>query len=361
MPRFTRKDFLEALFQDYFHRREGFILVRTIRTADKKTTNRYFPNTEILAKEIYPEDQNVFFGVCPRESMKPDKSHIRVITTLWAGLDLDSEGYSGKENHFLGHPQAAKAVRSFPLPPSIIIESGYGLHLYWLLKDPLLIRNVQEIETLLSRINHYFQCKSAITVDAMMRLPETVNSKLPSQRSDCFIKYLNHDFRYDVSEFEKINIGGSGSGMTSTFLRHISDPDDAEKNKLESKSIKDTGIDPKKSLPKPVPKNGADHSIGHAGPNSKPKDFIGLEPKEDFSAADFEPVPYEEDNIVVTDDVTESDFSTNQTLIVTAEETSESLADEIAEKIMERLRDELVDKLADEIVDRLAKKFSKNR
>ena len=47
---YTRKDFLEALFQRYFTKREGFILVRAVRHLDHKISTRFFPNIE-LARE----------------------------------------------------------------------------------------------------------------------------------------------------------------------------------------------------------------------------------------------------------------------------------------------------------------------
>ena len=61
--KFSRKDFLEALYGEYFRKREGFIMVKTAKPLDPRVSTRYFPNLEILAKEQYQEDQNVFFGV----------------------------------------------------------------------------------------------------------------------------------------------------------------------------------------------------------------------------------------------------------------------------------------------------------
>ncbi len=167
----TRKDFLEALFQRYFRKREGFILARAVRHLDHKISTRFFPNIELLARELYLEDQHVYFGVCPRESMKPDKKHIRYLVALWAGMDLASEGYSGRNRFFFGHSQAARAIRSFPLPPSIIVESGWGVHLYWLLKQVTEIRDPALVEALLRKINVYFQCSTEVGIDSVLRLP----------------------------------------------------------------------------------------------------------------------------------------------------------------------------------------------
>ena len=58
--------------------------------------------------------------------------HIRFATALWAGIDVGPGGYSGLNNHFADLPEARKAIESFPISPSIIVQSGRGLHLYWL-------------------------------------------------------------------------------------------------------------------------------------------------------------------------------------------------------------------------------------
>ena len=128
------------------------------------------------------------------------------MTALWVGLDLGPNGYSGKKQHFAHPSQAAKAIRSFPLAPSIIVESGRGIHLYWLLKGVVEITNFEEFARLLVRLNTYFQCLKEVGVDSMMRLPGTVNAKLPGEAFDCYVKYLNIEFRYSLEEFQQLNL-----------------------------------------------------------------------------------------------------------------------------------------------------------
>jgi hypothetical protein len=77
------------------------------------------------------ERANLFFGVCPRFGGKAqyDKAwQIRTVRVLWADLD---------------HCTAEEALRrceAAGLPrPSIIVCSGNGVHLYWLLDEPYLI------------------------------------------------------------------------------------------------------------------------------------------------------------------------------------------------------------------------------
>jgi hypothetical protein len=205
VAQFSRKDFLEALFGEYYKEYRGFILVRTFKRSDQRVNNRFFPNIEILAKEIYGEEGDVCFGVCPREKMRTDKSYVRFLVALWADLDIGPEGHEGKKTFFEGPQQAAKAIRSFPKPPSIIVESGRGAHLYWLLKEVHEIDDVDRIEGIIQKIADYLQCDTDVSLDAVLRLPETVNTKVPGKLTPCDVKFINPNFRYSLSDFEDLS------------------------------------------------------------------------------------------------------------------------------------------------------------
>lgn len=340
MNKFTRKDFLEALFHDYFRKREGFVLVKTFRNNDRKTSTRYFPNVEILAKEQYLPDQNVFFGVCPHENMKPDKASIQYLVALWAGLDISPEGYSGKQVYFFGQAQAAKAVRSFPLPPSIIVESGAGLHLYWLLKRITPIEDMEALEDLLGRINLYFQCGTPSGIDTVMRLPGTANCKVPASNFSCRVKYVNTDFRYDLEEFEKLNLGPVDSQAKSddSFL------DSVPESPMDLAASARSGLQGGRAESAPLKTDSA----------REPEDF---EPDEDeYEDAGSMMASSEVNSLTIGSSADES-----QTVVVLAEESADLMADEIVDKVVERLADKLMEQLVDQIVEKLAERLMTNR
>lgn len=201
---FTRKDFLEAIFSEYYKEHRGFILVKSFRRGDPKISTRYFPNIEILAKENYGEERDVYFGICPRERMKPDREHIHYLVALWADLDIGVEGHEGKKVFFEGPQQAARAIRGFPRPPSIIVESGRGAHLYWLLKQVEPVSDGEKMEKLLREMSDYLKCDTEINLDTVLRLPETINTKVPGKPAACEVKFINTNFRYTLSDFEKL-------------------------------------------------------------------------------------------------------------------------------------------------------------
>jgi hypothetical protein len=204
IAKFTRKDFLEAIFSPYYKEHRGFILVKSVKRGDPKMSTRYFPNIEILAKEHYGEERDVYFGICPRERMKAEKEHIHYLVALWADLDIGSEGHEDKRVFYEGPQQAAKAIRSFPRAPSIIVESGRGAHLYWLLKQVTEVTDIDKIEKVLRAISDHLQCDTDVSMDTVLRLPETVNTKVPGKPVNCDVKFINPNFRYTLQDFENL-------------------------------------------------------------------------------------------------------------------------------------------------------------
>lgn len=286
----TRKEFLEALYDEYFKRYEGFILIRILKILDHKISTRYFPGIDVLSRQDFMEDQNVFFGVCPRESMKPRPDNVYRLPVLWAGLDFSAEGHSGRDSYFKLLSQAALTVRRFPHAPSIIVESGWGLHLYWLMKDYSKPVDVRRAEHVLRGINNYFQCKGPVSVESTLRLPGTINSKLPSEPARCRVKYLNTDFQYTMEDFESLD------------ARFLSAADSSEPDLMTDEQL----------------------------------------------AAVTEVVqPVDQVTTAVLSD------AMDQSIEVLDEFSSEDLADRVADKVIERLKKELVEEIVGKIAERL--------
>lgn len=112
--------------------------IRYERLGLRDTTGGWVEYPEQLAEAVRragcraeEERTNLFFGVCPR--LGPDGSwekawQIRTVRVLWSDID-DAQ------------PQEAVGrARPSGLPdPSIVVASGRGVHLYWLLAEPYVI------------------------------------------------------------------------------------------------------------------------------------------------------------------------------------------------------------------------------
>lgn len=81
---------------------------------------------EIVAEN--PAD-DVFFGVSTRSAGGTCKADCLHVPALFCDLDLGKMGAEGAE-------EARDRLVRFPLPPSYVISSGTGWHVYWLLKEP---------------------------------------------------------------------------------------------------------------------------------------------------------------------------------------------------------------------------------
>jgi hypothetical protein len=107
---------------------------------------------------------------------KRNKDNVAEIPGLWA--DIDFKDVKENEDSIL------KRVKTLPLPPSIVVRSGHGLHLYWRFKGPMIVNIVDGAETI-ERIEAASKLLADLVggdqkvtqVAALMRLPGTHNSK----------------------------------------------------------------------------------------------------------------------------------------------------------------------------------------
>ena len=73
-----------------------------------------------------------YFGVALRtqsamQDHKGDRSHCHLLTALFVDADFKR----------LGEVETRRRLAEFPIPASIVVHSGGGLHSYWLLRTPL--------------------------------------------------------------------------------------------------------------------------------------------------------------------------------------------------------------------------------
>jgi len=90
--------------------------------------------------------QDVYFGVGlqdPKRKQGRGKAEdVQGLVALWADVDFGEEGH--KKPHPPTLEEAVALVDGMPLPASVLVHSGHGLHAYWLFDIPLLFRNGKE-------------------------------------------------------------------------------------------------------------------------------------------------------------------------------------------------------------------------
>ena len=136
------------------------------------------------------------------------------ITCLWIDVDMMNPGAHKKANL---PASVAEAMTLLPddLPPSIVVHSGYGLHVYWLLREPWYFDSPEEkleASKLLIRLQAYIRSKatgagwhvdSTSNLDRILRVPGTKNNKNKKFPVDSLV-IESCDARYNQSDIEEL-------------------------------------------------------------------------------------------------------------------------------------------------------------
>ncbi len=193
------KDFLATLYSPDL---PGLLEMRLIPAdGQSRTIRRWYRPHQVNLDHLATFNQqgyHIYYGVSLRRRKGGSKSDVSWITALWA--DLDDKNFQG------GKEEALATARSFDLPPSIILDSGHGIHAYWLLRKPVAtngeedIKGVEEVLRGLAAWLH--GDRSVADVARVMRLPGFLNVKDPEHPVLCHILALDTDRRYDLADFQ---------------------------------------------------------------------------------------------------------------------------------------------------------------
>jgi hypothetical protein len=190
--------FLRSLFPDL---RDEFIERRCI-SLDKTVTQYFYPSVESIISDweqirLKAGREHIYFGVCPRSERKGDKAAVRSLRSLW--VDLDFKSFPG------GESEARESLRKFSLPPTFVVQSGHGLHLYWVLKTSVAITGPSDTFRLESYLKGLATALNGDPASAelarVLRIPATYNHK-DTKAVPVKIEIMNLDRRYDLTDFD---------------------------------------------------------------------------------------------------------------------------------------------------------------
>jgi hypothetical protein len=164
---------------------------------------------------------DVYFGLGVVPSRKPsgapwqrmeraDIHNIIAIPGMWADIDVVGGGHKNNKRYPESIPQALELLGKLPLQPSILVETGGGLHAYWLF-DKLLYATgpdnsqfaskiVMQWQALISQIfnkNGGYGIDSTHDLARILRLPDTVNRKYQPPREVKVIMSTEERFTVD--------------------------------------------------------------------------------------------------------------------------------------------------------------------
>jgi hypothetical protein len=133
---------------------------------------------------------DLYFGVATRDGKGGGKDNIVNFSAVWC--DADFKNIDREALH--------KRLNQFVFFPSLIVSSGGGAHLYWLLKEPATKDETGTLEEANRRIAAAL-CGDFNSIDAarILRIPGTKNRKYKPPRI-CKVTQLNN-FYYALDDF----------------------------------------------------------------------------------------------------------------------------------------------------------------
>lgn len=137
---------------------------------------------------------------------------IVAIPCLWCDIDVKSKVHGQKEK-LAPDIKTARAFLPPELPPSIVVNSGYGIHGYWILETLFDIKNetdrrrakkmLEHLQAIIrARAGEYF-IDNTSDLSRMLRLPETVNWKSKNRSNSPICRVIeNSNIFYSVESIE---------------------------------------------------------------------------------------------------------------------------------------------------------------
>lgn len=177
---------------------DGYI--QLIKLSDRKAIKIYnteYKSLRTIVEEVIGEE-DIYISSNTYYKPKRSTSYIRQFRALYIDLDLKEHPKSGTVYAIYDLVQDNK----IPMP-SMIVDSGRGLHLYWRIENAPYgaIQTWQELEDYL-----YNQLKDlgadikATDGARVLRLPNTINSR---NKAKCKVVIINGDIRYSMYDLRE--------------------------------------------------------------------------------------------------------------------------------------------------------------
>jgi hypothetical protein len=158
----------------------------------------------LLAKaDEYAGRENVYMGVCLRSARWPKGSRGTSELALSSEVVWVDFDYKLLDKDLaVGRTRALEIVKSFPLKPSIIVRTGGGIHLYWLLREPATgdeLRRIPNINlALATALKGDVKSRDLARI---LRIPEYQNLKY-SPAPICEVSSWTPGLRYTLDDFD---------------------------------------------------------------------------------------------------------------------------------------------------------------
>lgn len=181
---------------------------------------KYFkdPDSIIEYVEKIKEKRQIFLGVCPRRvgiRKSAKKTDVAFATCLWTDIDVKDMSY------FKSKSDVIDFLNQFELPPTMIVDSGKGLHAYWKLKNPVLFKDDEtRNEFTIRNAGISSACHGeAFDIPRILRMPGSIHLKNSDDPSPVKVIHLVPTELYEYEDFKKFdNIGAKHAKVSPTIV-----------------------------------------------------------------------------------------------------------------------------------------------
>ena len=184
---------------------EGYICIVGLKEGSKpiQTFHEEWDGVENQIQQLLTEQRNVHFGNATFDSPKRNQKTAVAIKSFW--LDIDC----GKNKDYESQVAAIEGVVNFckttKLPKPTLINSGHGIHCYWILKEAITKEEWQPLSERLRKLckDKGLKTDSAVTCDASraLRVPETYNYKYDPPK---LVTVLTEMPEINITEFKAV-------------------------------------------------------------------------------------------------------------------------------------------------------------
>lgn len=207
---------IEGFLANFYSGTEGFAGLCVY--GDRKT-HSWFPvdNLAPMARSAAaaPCSDHVYFNLATRETdlgqwTRGGDKDCHHLTSMWVDLDIMGDNHKAQQSGKRlapDIPAANEVIAQCPIPPSVVVHTGGGLHAYWMIDRPL---STTEAHLLLSQWAGLWKDISAETgylidpvwdLARMLRVPGTTN---PKNGAPCNLASADWDLRYPLADISRI-------------------------------------------------------------------------------------------------------------------------------------------------------------
>jgi len=137
-------EFLRLWFGESFEGR--VVLWWSSRVSEWLSSETLESRVESAIHQSIEAKSDLYFGVCSqsptgeRSGSRGTAANAAEMPGVWCDLDFEKDVSAKK---YPPREIAEQCLASLPLAPSVVVETGGGLHIYWLFHDPLSLGDVQ--------------------------------------------------------------------------------------------------------------------------------------------------------------------------------------------------------------------------